>query len=212
MGQQPDLVDEHRLWRRGCMCIAGIDEAGRGAWAGPVVAAAVVLPRLPDLRRLLAPVRDSKQLLPSQREYCYELILSRALDHGVGVVSPAEIDELGIVAATREAMIQAVRTLRVPPDGLIIDALSLPRLALPQVAVPKADLYSLSVAAASIVAKVTRDRLMVALDAQLPEYGFAAHKGYGTEQHRRALLCHGPSEYHRRSFAPVRALLEVDDV
>jgi ribonuclease HII len=191
--------------------IAGIDEAGRGAWAGPVVAACVVLPRLPDLRRILNPVRDSKLLTPSQRERCYDLVLRYALDHGIGVAPSDVIDRMGIISATRKAMLEAVAALCCPPDGLIIDALELRELPMPQLAIAKADLTCLSVAAASILAKVTRDRMMVALDAKLPHYGLAAHKGYGTRQHQQALCTYGPTIHHRRTFAPIALLLRDDD-
>jgi ribonuclease HII len=211
VSQRPDLVDEHRLWRRGCARIAGIDEAGRGAWAGPVVAAAVILPRIPDLRRLLDPVRDSKLLTPAQRERCYTLVLRYAVAYGIGAAPPEVIDHLGIVPATRQAMLQAVAGLGCAPDGLIIDALALHELPIPQLAIAKADLTCLSVAAASILAKVTRDRMMVALDAELPQYGLAAHKGYGTRRHREALHTYGPTDHHRRTFAPISLLLHDDD-
>ncbi len=185
--------------------MAGLDEAGRGAWAGPVVAAAVILPPEPArLRRHLAGVRDSKALTPAEREALFPEILRVALAVGVGMAGPEEIDAMGIVPATRRAMERALEALGVAPEALIVDALSLP-IPLPQRVLVQADARCLSVAAASIVAKVTRDRWMVEMDRVYPGYGFAGHKGYGTPAHRRALQEHGPSPIHRRSFAPVRS-------
>lgn len=209
MSQQPDLSLETQLWARGSVRVAGIDEAGRGAWAGPVVAAVVVLPsHLPNLLELLAPVRDSKLLTPQARERCYDLIIEHALDYGVGYTLASEIDRIGIAPATRQAMCQAVAALTHAPDYLLLDYVTLPSLAIPQRSMPKGDLYCLSIAAASIVAKVTRDRWMVELDKSLPGYGLAQHKGYGTEQHRIALRTLGPTHEHRHSFAPIRHLHE----
>jgi len=186
-----------------------LDEAGRGAWAGPVVAAAVFFSTdCPDLLTRLAPVRDSKLLSPSQRERCYDLILAAACACGVGVVSAAEIDRIGIVPATRRAMALAVARCAPTPDYLLIDAVHLPEVELPQYVTYKGDLLHLSISAASVVAKVTRDRVMVGLDARLPGYGLAQHKGYGTARHREALAARGVSAEHRQSYAPVRCLLE----
>jgi ribonuclease HII len=208
VGQRPDLAHECGLWAHGYHHVAGLDEVGRGAWAGPVVAAAVVLPpdRL-DLPTFLAPVRDSKLLTPRSREHCYELVCACALSYGVGAVPADEIDRLGIVPATRLAMELALQSLAFLPDYLLIDALDLPLVPIPQWAAPKADRDLLSVAAASIVAKVSRDHWMVALDARLPGYGLAQHKGYGTAEHRAALQVLGPSPQHRRSFAPIADLV-----
>ncbi len=203
----PTLDHEIQAWTAGYRCVAGLDEAGRGAWAGPVVAAAVVLPPgEPDLLRRLAGVRDSKQLSAARRELCLDVILAQAVAVGVGAVPPAEIDALGIVPATRQAMHQALDALTSPADYLLIDHLALPECALPQVCLPKGDARVLSIAAASIVAKVTRDRMMVELDARIPGYGFARHKGYGTAQHRAALASLGPCRSHRFSFAPLKEL------
>ncbi|HXF68223.1 MAG TPA: ribonuclease HII [Thermoflexus sp.] len=202
---RPTLVEEAALWRRGYRNVAGLDEAGRGAWAGPVVAAAVVLPPDPGwLRQRLAGVRDSKTLSPAEREALFPEILQVAVAVGVGMAGPEEIDALGIVQATRLAMERALKDLAVTPDALIIDALTL-AVPLPQRAIVRADARCLSVAAASIVAKVTRDRWMVEMDRLYPGYGFAGHKGYGTPAHRQALREHGPCPIHRRSFAPVRS-------
>ncbi|MCS6963042.1 ribonuclease HII [Thermoflexus sp.] len=202
---RPTLAEESAFWRRGCQNVAGLDEAGRGAWAGPVVAAAVILPPDPGiLRRRLAEVRDSKALTPSEREALLPVILEVARGVGVGMAGPEEIDALGIVPATRLAMQRALEALPLPPEVLIVDALDLP-VPLPQRVLVRADARCLSVAAASIVAKVIRDRWMAEMDRVYPGYGFAGHKGYGTSAHRRALQVHGPSPIHRRSFAPVRS-------
>lgn len=201
----PDLYEELDLYAAGYTRVAGLDEVGRGAWAGPVCAAAVVLPlNHPDLPGLLAGVRDSKQLSPAQRERLFPLILEAADAVGVGWATPAEVDEQGIVPATRQTMARAVKELNGQADALLVDYVRLPDLDLPQRALPKADAHCLSVAAASIVAKVTRDRRMVALDRDLPGYGFARHKGYGTRQHREALARLGPSPIHRMSWRPLR--------
>ncbi|WP_376791946.1 ribonuclease HII [Thermoflexus sp.] len=202
---RPTLVEEAALWRRGYRSVAGLDEAGRGAWAGPVVAAAVILPPDPGwLRQHLAGVRDSKTMSPAEREALFPEILRVAVAVGVGMAGPEEIDAIGIVPATRLAMERALKALAVTPDALIIDALTL-AVPLPQRVIVRADARCLSVAAASIVAKVTRDRWMVEMDRLYPGYGFAGHKGYGTPAHRQALRAHGPCPIHRRSFAPVRS-------
>ena len=201
----PSLVYEKRLWAQGYCRVAGLDEAGRGAWAGPVVAAAVILP--PDetgWRQRLAGVRDSKMLTAAQREALLEAIQEHALALGTGAVSPAEIDAWGIVPATRKAMALALQALSPAADYLLIDYLPLPDVSLPQHSLPKGDVQVLSIAAASIVAKVSRDRLMVELEGRFPGYGFARHKGYGTAQHQAALAALGPSAIHRLSFAPLR--------
>ncbi|HSR31787.1 MAG TPA: ribonuclease HII [Anaerolineae bacterium] len=200
----PTLTFENRLWNDGYRYVAGLDEAGRGAWAGPVVAAAVILPPdEPALAEYLAGVRDSKRLTSARREALQESIQQVALTWGVGAVSPAEIDSTGIVAATRKAMALALQTLSPAAEYLLIDYLSLPDVALPQKGLPKGDARVLSIAAASIVAKVSRDRIMVNLDAELPGYGFGQHKGYGTVYHQTTLETLGPSPIHRLSFAPV---------
>lgn len=205
----PTLDYETRLWTSGYRHIAGLDEAGRGAWAGPLVAAAVILPHDdPALARRLDGVRDSKTLSAGRREVLLEVIRECALALGVGVVSPAEVDALGVVPATRRAMSLALRALSPPPDYLLIDYLSLPDLSLPQEYLPKGDALVLSIAAASIVAKVSRDRMMVDLEDRFPGYGFARHKGYGTAQHRAALAALGPCAIHRCSFAPLRNCFE----
>ena len=203
----PGLHEELALCATGCTRVAGVDETGRGAWGGPVCAAAVVLPlHRPDLLDLLDGVRDSKQLSPARREALLPLVQEVAEAVGVGWATPAEVDELGIISATRRAMVRAITRLDGQVDALLVDYVRLPDLDLPQRALPKADARCLSVAAASIVAKVTRDRLMIALDQDFPGYGFARHKGYGTCQHREALARLGPSPIHRMSWRPLRTL------
>ncbi len=201
---KPTVEKEQALYQQGFSFIAGIDEAGRGAWAGPVVAAALILP-LDDLAltRRLVGVQDSKKISPKKRGELFSVIHTVALAVSVGVASHTYIDRQGIIAATRRAMTQAVRRLAIPPHYLLIDHLPLPHLSIPQHAFPKADATSLSVAAASIIAKVTRDRLMLQLDAVYPGYGFARHKGYGTQAHQEALARLGPCKIHRYSFKPI---------
>jgi ribonuclease HII len=207
----PDLSLEHELHQQGHRLIAGVDEAGRGAWAGPVVAAAVILPLdQPDqLAALLdAGVNDSKQLTPRRRERLYALIRRTAVAVGMGGVSAGQIDRDGILYATRVAMRRAVSILRTQPQALLIDAVDLRAdVPLPQKRLNYGDSVSLSIAAASIIAKVSRDRFMVQLDALYPGYNFTRHKGYGTRLHQAALAQLGPSEMHRKSFRPVAALL-----
>lgn len=193
------------LLRLGGTTVAGLDEAGRGALAGPVSAAAVILP--PVSAALLAAlngVNDSKQLTPLARERLYPIICDAALDYGVGFATAKEIDRLGIVPATHAAMLRALQALRVAPDALLIDGTIRLPVAAPQEALVRGDSRSLSIAAASILAKVSRDRYMVELDARYPAFGFAAHKGYGTALHTRALAHAGPCPEHRLSFAPLR--------
>jgi ribonuclease HII len=206
--QKPDLREEMALYAEGYRHIAGLDEAGRGAWAGPVVAGAVILPidhpAVSYEREGGCRIRDSKQLTPRQRERLYPVIGSMASAVGVGIVPPDQIDEVGIVPATRQAMGLAIAQLSPPPDFLLIDYLKLPNPSIAQKSITHGDALSLSIAAASIVAKVTRDRLMVELDVQYPGYGFARHKGYGTRQHRESLIRLGPSPIHRLSFAPMK--------
>ena len=200
----PTTEAEARFWMRGLIRVAGLDEAGRGAWAGPVYAAAVILPQDAEALASLDGVRDSKQLSPSQREILAIRIADVALTVGVGRGEQAEIDTLGIVPATRLAMRRALHALSAAPQALVIDALTLPGVDLPQDAFPYADLRSLSVAAAGIVAKVSRDLWMVDVaDVEFPGYGFAQHKGYGTRQHQEALGRLGICPIHRTSFRPI---------
>ena len=179
-----------------CALICGIDEAGRGPLAGPVVAGAVILPKDCEILYL----NDSKKLTPAKRESLYAEIMEKAEAVGVGMASPARIDEINILQATYEAMREAVSNLGVTPDVLLNDAVTIPDLKIPQVPIIKGDAKSISIAAASIIAKVTRDRLMVQYDRVLPGYGFAQHKGYGSKEHIEALKRLGPSPIHRASF------------
>ena len=204
---RPDLSLERGLLRGGSLYVAGLDEVGRGAWAGPIVAAAVLLPlRLHNLSERLNGVRDSKQMSPGRRQRWDQRIRELACGVGVGEASREEVDGAGVVVATRLAMGRAVQRLPLPPDFLLIDCLRLPEIEIPQHSIVHGDARCLSIAAASIVAKVARDRLMVELEAVHPGYGFAAHKGYGTRGHRAALERHGASPIHRMSFAPLAGL------
>jgi ribonuclease HII len=198
---EPDLAFEMNLWRAGFLAVAGIDEAGRGALAGPVAAAAVILPQNIPIQKLLYGVRDSKQMTPIERENARKRILEYATSWGVGYAAPGEIDQIGIVPATRLAASRALEKLAQFPDHLLLDYLFLPEVALPQTALIKGDCRSLSIAAASVMAKTSRDALLVNLDQTYPGYGFAAHKGYGTLAHRDALQRLGPCPVHRLSFA-----------
>lgn len=180
----------------GCGYICGIDEVGRGPLAGPVVAGAVILPKDCDILYL----NDSKQLTAKKREELYDIIIEKAVSVGLGFVSPQRIDEINILQATYEAMRQAISNLSVKPDILLNDAVTIPQVDIRQVPIIKGDAKSISIAAASIVAKVTRDRLMTEYDSVLPEYHFASNKGYGSAEHIAALKRVGPSPIHRKSF------------
>lgn len=205
----PDVQFEQEFCAAGYQHIAGIDEAGRGCWAGPVVAAAVVLPmKVLAQPLLLAGLDDSKQLGVARREAGYEQVYALAAGVGVGVVPAYLIDAFGIVAATRLAMTIALLNLPCPVQALLIDALVLGGISLPQQAIIKGDARCFSIAAASVVAKVTRDRLMRTAEQAFPGYGFAAHKGYGTAAHQKALGRLGPCNLHRKTFRPVAEVVE----
>ena len=176
--------------------ICGIDEVGRGPLAGPVVAGAVILPKDCDILYL----NDSKQLSEKKREELYDVIMEKAVSTGLGFVSPERIDEINILQATYEAMREAIAKLSPQPDLLLNDAVTIPKVAIRQVPIIKGDAKSISIAAASIIAKVTRDRLMVQYDSVFPEYGFASNKGYGAAAHIEALRKYGPTPIHRKSF------------
>jgi ribonuclease HII len=201
--RKPNLVHEERLWAAGRRHVAGVDEAGRGALAGPVVAASVVVSPHTTLSGVWAEVCDSKLLPPGWRAILAEQIQAAALAWGIGSTSPMRIDEIGIAAATRCAMQQAIARLEPSPDFLLIDWVKLPSLNIAQESFAKADRDVVVVAAASILAKVHRDRFMAGLHDIYPVYGFQAHKGYGTAAHQRALSEHGPCPEHRHSFAPI---------
>jgi ribonuclease HII len=176
--------------------IAGIDEAGRGALAGPVIAAAVILPTHCSIKGL----RDSKQLSPKQRAHLFDEIHNIAVSIGVGSADHRVIDRLNVLEATLLAMQEAIGKLTPPPDYLLVDGLDLPEVDIVGQAIPKGDSQSYSIAAASVIAKITRDRLMVELDRTYPNYGFSRHKGYPTSQHRQAIAQFGASDIHRRTF------------
>nr|WP_211177333.1 ribonuclease HII [Pseudonocardia acidicola] len=192
------------LDRHGLGPVAGVDEAGRGACAGPLVVAACVL-RPGDAKRLEG-LTDSKMLTAAAREEYYRLIVRRAADHAVVVIPPAEVDRRGVHVANIEGMRRAVAGLSEPPGYVLTDGFAVRGFGRPALAVPKGDQVAACVAAASVLAKVTRDRIMVELDAQLPQYGFALHKGYCTPVHDAALAEHGPSAVHRYSFVNVSAV------
>ncbi len=185
---------EYRYAAAGFLC--GIDEVGRGPLAGPVVAGAVILPKDCDILYL----NDSKQLTEKKREELYDVIMEKAVATGLGFASPERIDEINILQATYEAMREAIGRLSVKPDLLLNDAVTIPQVEIRQVPIIKGDAKSVSIAAASIIAKVTRDRLMVEYDSIFPEYGFASNKGYGAAAHIEALKKYGPCPIHRRSF------------
>ena len=204
--QPPNLDWEKRLKAQGYELIAGIDEAGRGALAGPVVAAAVILPRCGYLPWFKL-VRDSKEISSKKRETLFPLIRGEVTAVGVGIVSEKIIDATNILKATQLAMKQAVEKLPGQPHFLIIDRLTLPHCSIPQEGITRGDKLCLSIACASIVAKVTRDHLMEQLDEIYPGYDFARHKGYGTRRHVSCLQRLGPSPIHRLSFAPVKTMI-----
>jgi ribonuclease HII len=190
------LTEERACWNRGFTRVAGLDEAGRGPLAGPVVAAIFVI--TPDF--VLEELNDSKQLTPKQRETCYRYLTSGTWEYGVGIVEAAEIDRINIYQASRQAMLRALQTLTAPPDYLLADALTVPVTLIPQKGLIHGDALSVAIAAASVIAKYTRDQLMIEYDRLYPGYGFARHKGYPTVQHYEALARLGPCVLHRKSF------------
>lgn len=206
---RPSLQHEQAWQQRGFARIAGVDEAGRGPLAGPVSVAAVILPEGFELGDL----NDSKQLTEAKRERIYEeLIRCPGLVWHAILIDAEEIDRINILEATREGMRRSVNGLSSKPDAVLIDGLPVPKFPLPQEALVKGDSRSFSIAAASVIAKVTRDRLMLDAAEKYPQYGFERHKGYGTQQHLEALRKHGPCPLHRRSFAPVSQLeLAIDE-
>lgn len=201
---QQMMLYEEEAYLRGFRSIAGIDEAGRGPLAGPVVAAACILPR----GLLISGVNDSKQLIPKIREQLFErLTTDPSIVFGVGIIEADQIDKLNIYQATIQAMWQAIEQLDPYPDCLLVDGMSLSHKSIPCQKIIRGDQLSVSIAAASIIAKETRDRIMRDYHGQWPEYGFNRHKGYGTEKHLEALERHGPCPIHRRSFDPVKSKL-----
>jgi len=206
ISQFPNLDHENELKSQGYELIAGIDEVGRGALAGPVVASAVILPH-PANFSWLGLVRDSKELNYRKRESLFDLINKEAVAVGIGIVPPQVIDSINILKATKLAMIQAVEKLPKQPHFLIIDRVTLSQCPIPQRGITRGDKLCLSIACASIIAKVTRDRMMEEFDQIYPGYGFAQHKGYGTGEHMSCLQKLGPSPIHRLYFAPVRNII-----
>ena len=204
-GQFPTYDEEAALLDKGYSLVAGLDEVGRGPLAGPVVACVVILPPFID-RPWTDLVRDSKLMTPAQRESIAPYIEEDALGVQTGAASAEEIDELGIVGATNTAMKRALHSLALMPQYLLLDAFPLPGVGIPQRAIVHGDALCLSIAAASVVAKVARDKIMVELDATYPGYGFASNKGYATRQHMLAIEELGPCPVHRYSFAPVKYL------
>jgi ribonuclease HII len=203
----PTLEFERNLWAQGLVIVGGIDEAGRGALAGPVSAAVVVLPNQTDLEGALLGVRDSKQISHKKRLHWANEIRTIALAHATGMASASEIDQYGIIPATRLAIRRALLAIEPLPEHLLVDALRLPTVPIPQTSLIKGDARALSIAAASILAKTARDAHMLTLDATYPGYKFAENKGYGTAFHLAALKEYGPTSIHRRSFAPLRPTL-----
>jgi ribonuclease HII len=190
---------ERAAWADGMVCVVGLDEAGRGPLAGPVVASAVVLPK----KFKTDGIGDSKSLTPAARDRAYDRIMKRAVSVGVGVVDVDEIDRVNILQATYIAMRAALANVSAAFDFILVDGLPVPDLPARSKAIVKGDMKSVSIGAASIIAKVTRDRIMLEIDVHYPEYGFSNHKGYGTPEHLAAIAKHGPCPCHRRSFAPI---------
>jgi ribonuclease HII len=200
----PNLKYERELWKARIVYVAGVDEAGRGALAGPIAAGVVTLPKTKELLGIFQGVKDSKQLTPKARANWLGVIEDTALSCQVGFASAAEIDELGIMPATRLAARRALEKTTPVPQHLLIDWISIPETGLPETSLAKGDARSLSIACASIAAKVRRDEILFELDDTYPGYGFAGHKGYGTAKHLRAIREFGPCPIHRRSFSPFR--------
>ena len=202
----PTLNIETALWANGALWVAGIDEAGRGALAGPVAAAAVIFPQLIDLQSRLSGVRDSKKMSPSQRDNWKQAIQEIAVTYGVGMSSAQEIDTLGIIKATKLSAKRAIAALSVVPDHLLIDHFQISDFHISQTSLPKGDVISLSIAAASILAKTTRDAILCEMGRKYPEFGFENHKGYGTQAHLDAIYTCGITNFHRKSFEPIKSM------
>lgn len=207
--QIPSFAEEKLLEAQGYRLIAGVDEVGRGALMGPVAAAAVILPSNVNVR-WQDKVRESKQLSSAKRELLSDCIYELAISVGIGITAAEVIDAQGIIKATRLAMKSAIDQLVPEPQYLLIDYMRLPEVPLPQKGITDGDSLCFSIACASIVAKVARDRLMVELDRDYPGYGLAEHKGYGTKEHLACLRQHGPCPLHRRSFRPVREIINQE--
>jgi len=201
--KRPTRREENRLYRRGYRLIAGTDEVGRGAWAGPLVAAAVILPK----EFQLVGLNDSKKLAAKQREKLYKQIIHRAVAWSTAAVEQQQIDRHGLSQANRRALRQSVEQLPVRPDFILVDSFNFSFKSIPGRGIVRGDATVACIAAASIIAKVTRDRMMVAHHRRYPRYHFHQHKGYGTAEHRRLLLKHGPCALHRFSFEPIKSLV-----
>ena len=199
-----DLLEyEKELYKKGLNFIAGIDEVGRGPLCGPVVACACILP----INYQLDGLNDSKKISEKKREELYEILIKDALSYGIGIISPKRIDEINILEATKEAMTEAVNNLDIKPEHLLIDAVKLD-IDINSTSIIKGDAKSASIAAASIIAKVTRDRMMIELSEMYPEYGFEKHKGYGTKAHIEAVKKFGVKDFYRFTFAPISDLIK----
>lgn len=199
-----DLLEyEKELYKKGLNFIAGIDEVGRGPLCGPVVACACILP----INYQLDGLNDSKKISEKKREELYEILIKDALSYGIGIISPKRIDEINILEATKEAMKEAVNNLDIKPEYLLIDAVKLD-IDINSTSIIKGDAKSASIAAASIIAKVTRDRMMIELSEMYPEYGFEKHKGYGTKAHTEAVKKFGVKDFYRFTFAPISDLIK----
>jgi ribonuclease HII len=201
MIELPGLLHEQALWNQGVKFVAGIDEAGRGAWAGPIIASAIMLPNEPGLANKLSGVRDSKKMTPRQREHWAQVIKSVCLTWSVGVSSAAEIDQIGILPCNRLAMARSIDGLAFSPAYHLFDFIHWKDCPYPGEKLVRGEMQSLSIAAASVLAKTARDEIMRALDDEYPEYGFARHKGYGTAFHFHAIQRLGLCEIHRKSFS-----------
>ena len=206
----PTLEYEEALWKQGFLAVAGIDEAGRGCWAGPVTAGAMILPADPGIMEKLSGVLDSKLMTPAERDSMFDVIQNHAAAWAVAEADNREIDRIGILNATKSAMKRALHGLGTKPDHLLIDFVRLHDVTIPQTGIKHGDMLSLSIACASVLAKVTRDRWMQTVAAeQYPQYGFDRHKGYGTKQHQEALKKFGPCPLHRMTFRPLAEDLKL---
>ncbi|MCH5166396.1 MAG: ribonuclease HII [Erysipelotrichales bacterium] len=202
-----DLLEYERvLYNKGINLIAGVDEVGRGPLCGPVVACACILPE----NYFLEGLNDSKKVSEKKREKLYEILINDAVSYGLGIVSPRRIDEINILEASKEAMKEAINNLNTKPEHVLIDAVKLD-IDIPSTSIIKGDAKSASIAAASIIAKVTRDRMMIELDKKYPEYGYAKHKGYGTKAHIEAVKKYGVNELYRFTFAPISDLINSSE-
>ncbi len=206
---EEDLLKyEHELYKEGQLLVAGVDEVGRGPLFGPVVTAAVILPKDYKLEGLT----DSKKLSPKKRDVFYEVIKRDAISISIGIRSAKEIDKLNIYQATKEAMMDAIENLEIKPDHVLIDAMKLENLKIPSTSIIKGDAKSLSIAAASVIAKVTRDRMMDEEALKYPEYGFEHHKGYPTKSHIEAVKKYGVLEGYRKTFEPIKSIINGSEL